>query len=158
MSERLRVPGPSFLRERGLRLHPTPDDPGRPVVLGMGQPSTTDDGWWLAHLWVADDGWIVDAREVAPPAGPPPTPPPMIMGPVFAGALAGLIAEANGRQLVRLRLHPAGDPARPWERPLVLQVAIRWDPVRAALLRPTELAVEVLGAWARAVEACGRPV
>jgi hypothetical protein len=52
---------------------------------------------------------------------------------------------------------PAADEGRPWERPLVLMTAVRWDPVRAATLRPNELARELLRAFARAVESAGSP-
>ncbi len=122
----------------------------------MSSPSTTDDGWWLGHLWAFEDDRIVDALEVTPLSGPPPEPPPAVLGPRFAGGLAGLVAEEGGRQLIRLKLYPAPDETRPWERPLVVQVAVRWDPVRAATMRPTELAGAVLEAFARSLEAAGR--
>ena len=122
----------------------------------MARPSTTDDGWWLTHVWAADGGWIVVAREVAPLGGPPPLPPQLVLGPTFAGALAGFVAEEDGRQLVRMRLLPAADETHPWDRPLIAQIAIRWDPVRASTLRPSELAEEALGAFERAVAAAGR--
>ncbi len=122
----------------------------------MSSPTTTDDGWWLGHLWAYERARVVEAREVAPLSGPPPEPPPAVLGPAFSGSLAGLVAEEAGRQLIRLRLYPAPDATRPWERPLVLQVAIRWDPVRATTMRPTELAAAVLEAFARALEAAGR--
>lgn len=157
MAVRLPVPGPSFLRERTIRLHAGPSDPGDPVAIGMGRPSETDDGWWMTHLWAFDDAGIIDTSRVAPRAGPPPAPPLTVMGPVFAGALAGLIGEEHGRQLVRLKLHPAADETLPWERPLIVQLAIRWDPVRAATMRPNALATEALEAFARAIQAAGRP-
>jgi hypothetical protein len=153
----MRVPGPSFLRPSGLRLHAAPGDPGRAIELGMGRPSTTDDGWWLSHVWASDADEVVEMLDVAPPAGPPAAPPQAILGPVFAGALAGLIAEENGRQLVRLKLHPARHPERAWERPLIVQVAIKWDAVRAATMPANELARTVLEAFGRAVMAAGRP-
>ncbi|HEX5465386.1 MAG TPA: hypothetical protein VFW92_01795 [Candidatus Limnocylindrales bacterium] len=157
MEEALRAPGPSFLRPQVVRLPGQPDEADRVVELGMTRPSTTDDGWWLAHVWAATDGWVVTAHDVGPRAGPPPAPPQLIMGPAFAGALAGLVAEEGGRQLVRLRFLPPADETRPWDRPLVIQLAIRWDPVRASTLRPTELATEALRAFGRAVEAAARP-
>lgn len=157
MAVRLPVPGPSFVRERSIRLHAGPTTQGDPVGIGLGRPSQTDDGWWLTHAWVFDADGIIDTRRIAPPAGPPSAPPLAIMGPVFAGALSGLIAQEGGRQLVRLKLHPAADEARPWERPLIVQLAIRWDPVRAATMRPGDLGAEALDAFARAVEAAGRP-
>ena len=157
MVVRLSVPGISFLRERTLRLHAGPADPGDPVSLGMGRPSLTDDGWWLTHAWLFDDDGVIDAVRIAPRAGPPPAAPLQIMGPVFAGALSGLIAQEGGRQMVRLKLYPAPDETRPWERPLIVQLAIRWDPITTATMRPNDLAAEALGALARAVEAAGRP-
>ena len=87
--------------------------------------------------------------------GPPPGPPLATLGPSLAGALAGLIDQEDGRQLIRLRMPPAADETRPWERPLLLMTAIRWDPIRAATLRPNELARELLRAFASAVEAAG---
>jgi hypothetical protein len=125
--------------------------------VGLGAPSVTDDGWWLMHLWVADDEGIVEAIEVAPAAGPPPGTPIAALGPRLAGALSGLIAEEGGRQLIRLRMPAAGDEARPWERPLLCMVAIRWDPVRASVMSREQMARELVVGFAAAVEAVGRP-
>jgi hypothetical protein len=124
---------------------------------GMTAPTVTDDGWWLCHLWVADDGGIVEALDVAPAAGPPPGPPIAAMGPRLAGALSGLIAEEEGRQLIRLRMPAAADESRPWERPLLCMLAIRWDPVRASVMTRNQLAHELIVGFAAAVEAVGRP-
>ena len=157
MAIRLPVPEISFLRERTMRLHAGPGDLGDPVKLGLSRPSETDDGWWLAHAWLFDEDGVIDTSQIAPRSGPPPATPLQVMGPVFAGALAGRIAQEGGRQLVRLKLHPAADEARSWERPLILQIAIRWDPLTTATLRPSALAAEALEALARAVEAAGRP-
>jgi hypothetical protein len=151
----LPVPGPSFLRPLTLRLPGRDGAPDRTVELGMSQPSTTEDGWWLGHVWAFAAGRILDTTDVAAPDHSALTAPPAVMGPPFAGALAGLVAEEGGRQQVRLRLYPPADPSQPWERPLALQVAIRWDPVRAATLRPNQLASAVLNAFARAIEAVG---
>jgi hypothetical protein len=156
VASRLPTPGPSFARERIVRLHAGPADPGVAVRIGMSRPAETDDGWWMTSLWAFDADGVVDTLAVAPRAGPPPAPPQMVFGPAFAGALAGLIAEEDGRRLVRLKIHPAPDESRPWERPCILQVALRWDPVRAATMRPNELVAEVVGAFARALEAAGR--
>jgi hypothetical protein len=123
----------------------------------MASPSVMEDGWWLTHLWAEDAEGVVDARVIAPVAGPPPGPPLAHLGPSLAGALAGFLDQEDGRQLIRLRMPPAVDEARPWERPLVLMTAVRWDPVRAATLRPNELARELLRAFARSVEATGSP-
>jgi hypothetical protein len=151
------VPAGSYLREETVRLHATAGDPGRAIELGMAQPTSTDDGWWLALLWASHDGAIVNARDIAPRAGPPPGPPLLTLGPLFTGALSGLVAEENGRQAVRLRLPPAEDDGTPWERPLVMQVALKWDPVRATTMTANQLAREALRAFGRAIVATGRP-
>jgi hypothetical protein len=127
------------------------------LQLGMSAPSVMDDGWWLSTLWAADDDGVVDALVVAPAAGPPPGPPLHTMGPILAGALAGLLAQADGRQLIRLRMAPAPDESRPWLRPLLLWVAVSWDPVRSTTMRPNDLARELLRAFGRSVEAAGSP-
>ncbi len=116
-----------------------------------------DDGWWLTHLWVADEAGVVEATAVAPAAGPPPGTPLSAIGPRLAGALSGLIEEEDGRQLIRLRMPPAPDKSRPWERPLLCMLAIRWDPVRASVMQRNVLARELLRGFAAAVEAVGRP-
>src|SRR5579864_6677001 len=136
----MRVPGPSFLRPATVRVHGSAGRPGRAIEVGMARPSTTDDGWWLGHVWASDGDGVLDMIDLAPAAGPPPAPPQAVIGPAFAGALAGLIAEEDGRQLVRLKLHPAPDESRSWERPCLVQVAIKWDPVRAATMAAAELA------------------
>ena len=123
----------------------------------MAQPTTTDDGWWLAVLWAADDAGVISAAEITPRAGPPPGPPLLTLGPLFTGALSGLVAEESGRQAVRLRLPPAPDEGNPWARPLVLQVALKWDPMRGATMTGNELAREALRAFGRAIVATGRP-
>ena len=123
----------------------------------MSHPTETEDGWWLAHCWAYDTDGIIDTLVIAPRAGPPPVPPLMIIGPAFAGALAGLIAEEDGRRLVRLKLHPAADDDRPWQRPCIVQLAVKWDPVRAATMRTNDLAGEVVQAFARAISAAGSP-
>ena len=153
--DRLPSPGPSFVREEAVRMPGGPDGPG--VLLGMSAPSIMDDGWWLTHLWASDADGVVDASVMAPVAGPPPGAPLDAMGPSLAGALAGLLDQEDGRQLIRLRMAPAPDSSRPWVRPLLLMTAVRWDPVRATTMRPNELARELLRAFARAVEAAGAP-
>ncbi|MEO6350023.1 MAG: hypothetical protein ABIP53_05165 [Candidatus Limnocylindrales bacterium] len=123
----------------------------------MTSPSVMDDGWWLTHLWVADTDGVVEALAVAPAAGPPPGTPILAIGPRLAGALAGLIDQEDGRQLIRLRMPPPTDEARPWERPLLCMLAVRWDPVRASVMEKNELARELLRGFAAAVEAVARP-
>ena len=154
---RLPAPAGSFLRSETIYIHTSADEGGKPVALGMAQPTTTDDGWWLAVLWATDDTGVLSATDVTPRAGPPPGPPLLTIGPLFTGALAGLVAEENGRQAVRLRLPPAPDETRPWDRPLVLQVAVKWDAMRAATMTGNQLAREALRAFGQAVLATGRP-
>lgn len=50
---RLPAPGPSFLREMELR-------PGDVLRVGMSQPQTIADGWWVALLWCEQDGALVE--------------------------------------------------------------------------------------------------
>jgi hypothetical protein len=75
----------------------------------------------------------------------------------LAGALSGLIAQQADRQMIRLRMPPAADEARPWQRPLVCMLAIKWDPLRSAVMRETDLARELLRGFAAACEGVGRP-
>jgi hypothetical protein len=124
----------------------------------MGRPSTTDDGWWLAVLWVADDDGVVSMRDLAAAAGPPAEPPLARLGPSLAGALSGLILEEAGRLSIRLAtVVPAADPARPWRVPAAVRAGFKWEPARAAAMRPNELAEAVLAGFRRAVEGLGRP-
>jgi hypothetical protein len=122
----------------------------------MTQP-TSDDGWWLAVVWASHDDEIVSLRDIAPKAGPPPGPPLLTLGPLFAGALSGMLAEENGRQALRLRLPGPETDGTPWERPLVLQVALKWDAVRATTMTANQLAREALRGFGRAIAATGRP-
>jgi hypothetical protein len=154
---RLPVPGPSFIREETVRLRGAAGSEERTLEVGMTSPSIMDDGWWLSTLWAADDEGVIEALDVAPPAGPPAGAPLHTIGPSFAGGLAGLLGQADDRQLIRLRMPPAADESRPWERPLILWAAVSWDPIRASTLRPNELARELLRAFARAVEAARSP-
>jgi hypothetical protein len=154
---RLPIPGPSFVKEEPIhRREPSSADADR-LHAGMTSPSVTDDGWWLAHLWIADDAGVVDALDLAPVAGPPPGTPIGAMGPRLAGALSGLIAEEDGRQLIRLRMPAAADESRPWQRPMLVMLAIRWDPVRASVMSRNQLAHELIVGFASAVEALSRP-
>lgn len=156
MPQRLPAPGPSYLRELDLRVDR--DDRAILYRAGIGEPREMDD-WWVALLWVAGaDGRLADFRDLAPAAGPPPAPPLVVLGPRFSGGLSGMIAEEAGRQQVRLRLGvPPADEARPWDAPLVVLAAMRFEPLRVATMRPNEVARTVLTAFARAVEAVARP-
>ncbi|MEA2347234.1 MAG: hypothetical protein QOG62_1021 [Thermoleophilaceae bacterium] len=157
VAARLPIPGPSFIKEEVVELRGGGLEPPRKVQVGMSAPSIMDDGWWLLTLWAGDESGVLEAGAVAPIAGPPPLPPLQVIGPSLAGGLAGFLAQADGRQLIRLRMPPADDETRPWARPLVLMTAITWDPIRASTLRPNELARELLRAFARALEAAGSP-
>ena len=152
MSDRLPPPGPSFLREHDVLI----DD--RRYRAGMSRPTDAPDGWWLTVMWVADDTGVVAFRDVAPNAGPPPDPPLARLGPAVAGALSGLILEDAGRLQMRLGgIVPPDDPTRPWRTPLAVRAAFRFEPARAATMRPNELAETVLAAFRRAVEGLHRP-
>ena len=131
--------------------------PGRKLWAGMSSPSVMDDGWWLTHLWVADEAGVVEAIDVGPAAGPPPGTPLDALGPRVAGSLSGLIDQEGGRQLIRLRMPPAADESRPWQRPMLCMLAIRWDPVRASVMRRNQLARELLRGFAASVEGLARP-
>lgn len=123
----------------------------------MDRP-TEIEGWWLAVLWVADDEGIVPCRAMAPAAGPPPEPPHARLGPALSGGLGGFVLEDGGRQQLRLRLPlPPEEPDHPWSSPLVVQLAVRWEPARAATVTPAKLADIALAAFRRAVESVHRP-
>jgi hypothetical protein len=123
----------------------------------MSRPSIPADDWWAAILWVQDGDGIVSFSDLAPLAGPPPGSPLDRLGPAVTGALSGLILEDAGRLQVRLGLVvPPEDPERPWRSPAVVRAAFRWEPARAAAMRPNELATEVLTAFRRAAEDLGR--
>lgn len=124
----------------------------------MGRPSEAPDGWWLSLMWVTDADGVVSFRDVAPAAGPPPDPPLARLGPALAGALSGLILEDAGRLQLRVAaLVSPDDPARPWRAPLAVRTAFRFEPARAATMRPNELAETVLAAFRRSVEGLHRP-
>jgi hypothetical protein len=151
------VPGPSFVKEEPINSRDPLSAGASRLRAGMTSPSATEDGWWLAHLWVADNDGVVDATQLAPGAGPPPGTPIAALGPRLAGSLSGLIAEEDGRQLIRLRMPAAVDEARPWQRPMLVMLAIRWDPVRASVMSRNQLAHELIVGFAAAVEALSRP-
>jgi hypothetical protein len=149
--DRLPAPGPSFLREQELRVG------DRVMRAGMTRPSTLPDAWYLCVLWVADDDGVVSFADVAPAVGPPPDPPLSRIGPSLTGDLAGLIREEDGRLAIRLGpVVPPEDPARPWRAPLVVRAALGLEPMRAATMRPNDLATSVLTAFRRSVEGLHR--
>jgi hypothetical protein len=151
MSPRLQPPAASFVREHEVHVGDLR------LRAGMDRP-TEIEGWWLAVLWVADAEGIVPCQVVAPIAGPPPDPPHARLGPLISGCLSGFVLEDEGRQQLRLRLPvPADDADRPWSAPLVVQLAVRWEPARAAAMTSAKLADVALAAFRRAVEAAHRP-
>jgi hypothetical protein len=124
----------------------------------MSRPSDAPDGWWLAVVWVSDGQEVVSFRDVAPTGGPPPDPPLGRLGPAVSGALSGLILEDDGRLQMRLGLIAApDDAARPWRVPLAIRVAFRFEPARAATMRPNELAETVLAGFVRGIEGLWKP-
>jgi len=150
--DRLPLPGPSFLREHALEIR------GRLLRAGMSRPTTTDDGWWLAIAWVADEEGVVPFADLAPAGGPPPAPPLAILGPSLSGALSGMILEDAGRLAIRLAtVAPPDDPSRPWRVAAAIRAAFQWEPMRAAATPPNELAETFLAAFRRAAEGLGRP-
>jgi hypothetical protein len=123
----------------------------------MSRPSTPSEDWWTAILWVAGDDGLATFVELAPSGGPPADPPLARLGPAIAGGLSGLILEDAGRLQIRLGVViPPEDPERPWRCPAVVRAGFRWEPARAATLRPNELASEVLTAFRRAIEGLRR--
>jgi hypothetical protein len=129
----------------------------RVLRAGMGRPSDLPDSWYLCVLWVADGDGVVDFAAVAPAPGPPPDPPLNRLGPAMTGALSGLIREEDGRLAIRLSpISPPADPTRPWRTPLAVRAAFGWEPMRAATMRPNELASTVLTAFRRSVEGLAR--
>lgn len=157
MSARVPSPGPSFARPETVRLHGPGGSLGPRVRLGMTRPNQMEDGWWLFTLWVEDDEGVVEARTLAPPAGPPPVAPLQVMGPTLSNALMGLLDQEDGRQLIRMRMAPPEDEAELWRRPMMILTAVRWDPVRKATMRDNELVAEVMRAFRRAVDVAGAP-
>ena len=152
MPDRLPPPGPSFLREQAVRIG------DRTYQAGMARPSEAPDGWWLTIMWVADADGVVSFRDVAPDAGPPPDPPLGRLGPAISGALSGMILEDAGRLQLRLgHIVPPDDPTRPWRTPLAIRAGFRFEPARAAAMRPNELAETVLTAFRRSIEGLHRP-
>lgn len=124
----------------------------------MARPSEAPDGWWLTIMWVADADGVVSFRDVAPDAGPPPDPPLGRLGPAISGALSGMILEDAGRLQLRLgHVVPPEDPTRPWRTPLAIRAGFRFEPARAAAMRPNELSETVLTAFRRSIEGLHRP-
>ena len=147
----LPAPGPSFVRELELRVRE------QGYRIGMSRPTSTDDGWWLAVVWVVDSNEVIPFRDLAPASGPPPGPPLLRLGPALAGELSGWIVEEDSRLAIRLNVVvPPDDPSRPWLAPAAMRLAIKFEPLRAAATLPNALAAMVLDATRRALERLGR--
>lgn len=157
MSERMPSPGPSFARAQPLRLHGPGGTLGPRVRLGMTKPTVMEDDWWVFTLWVEDEEGVIESRTIAPAAGPPPGAPLQVIGPTLANSLMGLLAQEDGRQLIRMRMAPAEDEAEPWRRPLMILTAVRWDAVRQTTMRDNELVAEMMRAFRRAIDVAGAP-
>jgi hypothetical protein len=150
MAARLPAPGPSYLKEQEVVLG------DRRVLAGISRPVESDE-WWLAVLWAGDQDGLVTFADLAPVAGPPPEPPAARIGMTLGGGLSGLILEDAGRLQIRVGpAIPPEDPERPWRAPAIVRAGFRWEPARAAALRPNQLATEVLTAFRRALESLGR--
>ena len=155
LSERLPLPGASFLKPRPVRLDDLLSDH---VTAAMTPPATMPDGWWVALLWAQDQLGVISCREVAPASGPPPIPPLERLGALMTNGLGDLLAVEAGRSCLKLRL--VGEPpdlAEPWRRPLALQAAAKWDPLRVATMTGTKVAEAALDAFAHAIEIARRP-
>jgi hypothetical protein len=114
----------------------------------MGKPQTMDDGWWVSLLWCEKDGRLRRFRDLSPTPEPPPGSPLLRLGPALAGSLSGFVMEEGGRQQLRLRLgQPPEDEDRPWDSPLAVLAAFRFEPARVATMRDNELAATVLQAF-----------
>ena len=123
----------------------------------MSRPGNVADEWWTAILWIAAPDGLATFVELAPAAGPPPEPPLARLGPALAGGLSGMILEDAGRLQIRLaHVVPPEDPERPWRCPAIVRAAFRWEPARAATMRPNDLATDVLTAFRRAIEGLGK--
>jgi hypothetical protein len=152
MPQRLPSPGLSYLREHEVRVR------DQTLRLGMSRPTTTDDGWWLGVMWVADDDGVVPFRELAPAGGPPAEPPLLRLGPALAGELSGWILEEDGRLAIRLNVvAPSDDSSRPWLGPAAMRLAIRFEPARAAAVTPNGQAEVVMTAMRRALDRLVHP-
>lgn len=144
MPARLPSPGPSYVKEIPLR-------PGEDRVVGISEPRDLE-GWWIAMLWCERDHRLLDFADVAPAYGIPPGSPLLRLGPGISGSLSGLILEEDGRQQLRLRLgQPPDNPEEPWQAPLVVLLALRFEPARLLTMRPNEVARTVLDAFREAV-------
>jgi hypothetical protein len=143
-SQQLPSPGPSYIKEIELEL-------GDKRLVGISAPQTLEE-WWIAMLWCEREGHLVDFADLAPSYGIPPGSPLLRLGPGISGAMSGLILEEGGRQQLRLRLgQPPENEAEPWQAPLVVVLALRFEPARVVTMRESEIARTVLRAFREAV-------
>jgi len=143
-SQPLPSPGPSYIKELAL-------ESGGDRLLGISAPQTLEE-WWVAMLWCERNGRVMEFAELAPAYGIPPGSPLLRLGPGISGAMSGLILEEGGRQQLRLRLgQPPDDPEEPWYAPLVVIVALRFEPARILTMQGSEIARTVLDAFREAV-------
>ena len=141
---RLPSPGPSYIKELPLQ-------PDGGLLVGMSAPQKLE-GWWLAMLWCERDHSVIEFADLAPAHGIPPGSPLMRLGPGISGSLSGLILEEDGRQQLRLRLgQPPANPEAPWLAPLVVVLALRFEPARVLTMRDSEVAGTVLEGFREAV-------
>lgn len=137
-------PGPSYIKELPL-------GGGDDRVVGISAPQTLEE-WWIAMLWCERDHLLLDFADLAPSYGIPPGSPLLRLGPGISGPLSGLILEEGGRQQLRLRLgQPPDNEAEPWHAPLVVVLALRFEPARVVTMRENEVATTVLRAFREAV-------
>jgi hypothetical protein len=102
----------------------------------------------VALLWCERNDALLTFNDLAPDYGTPPGSPLLRLGPGLSGTLSGLIMEEEGRQQLRLRLgRPAEDEEAPWEAPLAVLAAFRFEPARTLSMRESELAQTVLRAF-----------
>ena len=122
--------------------------PGDARRVGMSQPQIVADGWWVTLLWCEENGALLIFNDLAPAYGTPPGSPLVRLGPGLSGTLSGLIVEENGRQQLRLRLgQPPEDEEAPWDAPLAVLAAFRFEPARTLAMRDSEVAQTVLRAF-----------
>jgi hypothetical protein len=150
--DRLPTPGPSYVRPLDVQLRE------RTFHVGMSRPTTTDDGWWLAVVWIADNDGVVPFRDLAAASGPPVVPPLLRLGPALSGELSGWILEEDNRLAIRLNtVVPPDDPNRPWVNPAAMRLAIKLEPARVAATLPNDLARTIQTATANALSSLARP-
>ena len=151
MSPRLSPPAASFIREHEVRIGDLR------LRAGIDRP-TEIEGWWLAVLWVVDDEGIVPCRLVAPPPARRRIPRTLAWDRSSRAACpASSWRTKNASSCASAcRCRPMS-PIDPWSAPLVVQLAVRWEPARAAAMTPSKLADVALAAFRRAVEAASRP-